>query len=291
MINENLSTLKRYLLILLGSFLFCLGLNAFIVPVHLYNGGTVGIAQIIRTLLTTHANLPIPANFDISGIINLILNIPLLILAFVSIGKKFFIRTVFSVITQTIFFSVILIPETPIIPDTLTACLIGGIAAGCGVGITLKAGGAGGGLDILGVYFAKKKPDFSVGKLSIYFNAFVYLACAILFELPTAIYSILYSTIYSTVVDKIHYQNINMNVIIFSKEKNLPEKIISELRRGVTHWDGVGGYTDTETHVVVTVCSKYEINQLRRVVLDADPQAFIIFNEGLQVTGNYEKRL
>ncbi len=291
MTNDNLSIAKRYLIILTGSFLFCLGLNVFIIPQNLYNGGTVGSAQIIRTLLTTYLDLAFLKNFDISGIINFILNIPLLILAYNSIGKKFFIRTVFSVITQTIFFSIIMIPKVPIVPDALSSCLIGGILAGFGIGITLKAGGAGGGIDILGVYFIMNKNNFSVGKLTIYFNALIYLTCALLFELSTAIYSVLYSVVSSMVVDRVHYQNINMNVMIFTKEFKLHEKIISELNRGVTYWNGVGGFTNTQTYVLVTICSKYEVEHLKNIILNTDSHAFIIFNEGLQVSGNFQKRL
>ncbi|MBM6861875.1 YitT family protein, partial [Clostridium saudiense] len=173
----------------------------------LYNGGVVGISQIIRTLIGNY--ISIPNNFDISGIINFLLNIPLLFIAYKSISKKFFIRTVVSIVFQTIFFSIISIPVVPIIEDRLTACLIGGIITGAGIGITLKAGGSGGGIDILGVYFTKKYSEFSVGKLGMVINAIIYGVCAILFELPTAIYSIIYTTFFGLIVDKIHYQNIN----------------------------------------------------------------------------------
>ena len=61
--------------------------------------------------------------------------------------------------------------------------------------------------------------------------------------------------------------------------------------RGVTCWNGQGAYTGEESKILVTVISKYEINQLKRIVLEKDPKAFIIFNEGLNVTGNFEKRL
>ena len=90
---------KNYGIILIGSFLFCAGLNWFIVPLGLYNGGTVGISQIIRTLLD------INIGFDIAGILNFMLNIPLLILAFVHFGRSLFFKTFFSIITQTIIFT------------------------------------------------------------------------------------------------------------------------------------------------------------------------------------------
>lgn len=280
---------KKSLIIIAGAFIFCFGINVFIVPVGLYNGGVVGIAQIIRTLISD--SIGVSKNVDISGIINFIFNIPLLIMAYKSISKKFFYKTVISVIFQTIFFTIIKIPEAPIIVDTLAACLIGGIVSGVGIGITLRAGGSGGGIDILGVYLAKKFTSFSVGKLAIIINIGVYSICAVLFQVPIAIYSIIYTAFYSLIVDKIHYQNINTTATIITKKDNVEEKIMSEMGRGVTCWQGSGAYTKEGTHILMTVISKYEIGQLKKIVKEKDPQAFIIFNEGLSVTGNFEKRL
>lgn len=287
--GTKVKKIKQYGIIITGAFLFCLGVNLFISPLGLYNGGVVGISQIIRTIIVDY--FPSVKNFEIAGIINFIINIPLLLIAYKSISKKFFIRTVVSVISQTIFFTVITIPSTAIIDDPLAACLIGGIITGAGIGITLKAGGSGGGIDILGVYFTKKYKNFSVGKLGIIINAIIYGICAILFELPTAIYSVIYTTFFSMIVDKIHYQNINTTAMIFTKMENIECGIMKEMGRGVTCWNGQGAYTGEESKILVTVISKYEINQLKRIVLEKDPKAFIIFNEGLNVTGNFEKRL
>lgn len=287
--KQEVKKVKEYGIIIIGALLFCFGINTFISPLGLYNGGVVGISQIIRTIVVEY--IPVLKNFEIAGVINFIINIPLLLIAYKSISKKFFIRTVVSVIAQTIFFTVIKIPTLPIIDDQLAACLIGGIITGAGIGITLKAGGSGGGIDILGVYFTQKYKNFSVGKLGIIINAIIYGICAILFELPTAIYSVIYTTFFSLIVDKIHYQNINTTAMIFTKKKNIELGIKSEMARGVTCWKGEGAYTGEETKILVTVISKYEINQLKRIVLEKDPKAFIIFNEGLNVTGNFEKRL
>lgn len=280
---------KNYIQIFLGSLLFCAALNLFIVPVGLYNGGTVGIAQIIRTLLEQSFSLP--TGFDIAGIINFIINIPLLILAYSKFGKRFFFKTVFSVIMQTILFSLIMIPSIPIIRDRLTACIIGGMLAGVGVGMTLKAGGSGGGNDILGLYFTKKRKDFSVGKMTLIINGIIYSTCAILFELPTAIYSIIYSSVYSQVIDKVHVQNINTSVQIFTKNPALYKNILTDLNRGNTYWKGTGGFTNTDTFVIISVVSKYELYHLKQILIKYDPNAFAIVNEGLEIIGNYEKRL
>ena len=79
--------------------------------------------------------------------------------------------------------------------------------------------------------------------------------------------------------------------MIFTKEKDLEAIIINELNRGVTYWNGKGGYTNEDSLVLVTVISKYEIPQLKKIIHDIDPHAFIVFNDGLSVDGNFEKRL
>lgn len=282
MINTRI---KNYGIILIGSFWFCAGLNWFIVPLGLYNGGTVGISQIIRTLLD------INIGFDIAGILNFMLNIPLLMLAFVHFGRSLFFKTFFSIITQTIIFTYLPIPTQPIIEEYAVSCLMGGILAGAGVGITLRAGGSGGGLDILGLYFTKKSKDFSVGRFALIINAIIYSVCAILFELPVAIYSILYSMVYSMAIDKTHLQNINTSVMIFTKNKIICETILHELNRGVTYWKGGGGYTEVDTYVFYSVLSKYEVRILQENLKIQDPDAFVVVTEQDQVLGNFEIRL
>ncbi|WP_323728792.1 YitT family protein [Clostridium sp.] len=279
MINTRI---KNYGIILIGSFLFCAGLNWFIVPLGLYNGGTVGISQIIRTLLD------INIGFDIAGILNFMLNIPLLMLAFVHFGRSLFFKTFFSIITQTIIFTYLPIPTQPIIEEYAVSCLMGGILAGAGVGITLRAGGSGGGLDILGLYLTKKSKDFSVGRFALIINAIIYSVCAILFELPVAI---LYSMVYSIAIDKTHLQNINTSVMIFTKNKIICETILHELNRGVTYWKGVGGYTEVDTYVFYSVLSKYEVRILQENLKIQDPDAFVVVTEQDQVLGNFEIRL
>lgn len=197
----------------------------------------------------------------------------------------------YSVLTQTAFFSLIAIPSVPILSDRLTACIISGLLAGAGVGLTLRAGGSGGGNDIIGLYMAKKYESFSVGRMTLIINGIIYLICAMLFELPTALYSIIYSAVCALVTDHVHLQNINMNVQIFTKDPELYHVILQKLGRGVTHWKAVCGYTETDTYVIITIISKYEIAPLRQMLLEKDPHAFVIMSEGPEIFGNFEKRL
>lgn len=282
---------KNYAMVMGGALLFALGLNVFIVPLGLYSGGVIGFAQILRTIMIDMMGIAIPEGVEIAGIINFILNLPLLLLAYKSISRKFFLKTLLSVASQTVFLTLIVIPKMAILDDVLAACVIGGLICGLGIGLTLRAGGSGGGVDILGVYISMKLSSFSVGKLGILINMLVFGLCAILFEIPVAIYSILYSVCMSLTMDRVHYQNINMTVMIFTKKEGIQKEVMNQMRRGVTYWKGAGAYTNDETNILVTVISKYEITTIKKIIHAIDPQAFVIINEGMSVSGNFEKRL
>lgn len=283
---------ERNFMAVVGMLVFSGGINFFIVPAHLYNGGVMGISQVIRTLLVEKLSL-FGGTTDIAGMINLLLNIPLFILAYMSIGKNFFTRTVICVVSQTFFLSILPIPQSPIVADTLTASIIGGIMGGAGIGIALQSGGSSGGMDIVGMYFTKRYKNFSVGKVSLAVNALVYGVCATMFGLPTAIYSIIYSAVSTLMTDKAHTQNINTEVLIFTKQE--PEKImdyiVKEFKRDATWWEAKGGYTESRTYMVITVLSKYECVHLRRELKLIDEHAFVVEKDGIGIVGRYEKHL
>lgn len=276
--------------IIVGSFLFSIAINLFIVPSNLYNGGFLGMSQVIRHILVNYFYMNF-GSFDISGILYLLINIPILYIAYSKLGRSFFIKTILSVVVNTFFLSIIKSPKTPLVNDILSACIIGGIIAGFGMGITLRAGGSGGGLDVIGVYYTKKYPDFTVGRISITFNLFVYGVCALLFNIPTVIYSIIYTTFSYLICDKTHHQNIMVTIMIFTKVDGIDNLILEKLNRGVTSWQGNGAYTHEDKKILLIVASKYEANFIRKIVNKADPNAFIIINEGVSVIGNFEKRL
>lgn len=273
-----------------GGVLFAAGVNLFITPLDLYNGGFMGIAQLIRTFLTSALHLSF-GQTDIAGIIYFLVNLPLLYLAWSKMGRGFFFRTVVTVIVETAALTFIPIPERSLIDDRLTSCVIGGIVAGFGTGLVLRGGSSGGGQDILGLYFTKKFRNFSVGKMATIINVFVYGICLLMFNLETVIYSLIYGVISSVACDRIHIQNINMSVMIFTKKLGISKAIMNEMGRGVTNWDGAGAYTNETSYILFVMISKYEVNQIRRIVHNIDPNAFMIFTEGCSVEGNFEKRL
>ncbi len=282
----------RLLMAVGGMFLYSVGVNNFIVPANLYNGGMLGISQILRTLLIQYTDFQMGGT-DVAGIINFVLNIPLFFLAFFSISRGFFLRTVICVLSQTVFLTLIPVPAVPIVEDTLTASLIGGILTGAGVGFALRGGGSSGGMDILGIFFTKRYQDFSVGKLSLGVNIAIYLICVLLFDIQIVIYCVIYTAISALILDRTHAQNISTEVYIFTKEdpQKVMDYILKDLVRGATYWEAKGGYTQEKTNIVFTVISKHELAALKRRLKQVDPVAFLVSKENVGIEGKYMKHL
>ena len=272
--------------IIAGSAMYGLSVNIFMKPLDLYAGGVVGLAQLIRTLLFSNVTA-----IDAAGLINLCLNIPLFLLAWTSMSKKMVIGTLVSVAAQTIVMTLVKAPSLPLLDDKLACIVIAGIIGGIGCGLVLIHGGSAGGLDLLGVFMTQNFKNFSVGTMNILFNAVLYGICAYLFDVGTAIYSIIFVAVFSIVVDRWHYQNIELELMIFTHHPEVKDMIMTKYVRGVTCWEGIGAYTGNETEVLVTVVSKYEVEWVKQDILKIDPQAFIIQHTGTNVTGGYQKRL
>ena len=254
-------------------------------------GGLLGFCQLFRSVLTQ--SLGVEPGFDISGVLYLLLNIPLLILAWKTMGRGFVVRTMTCTVCCSLFLTMIPVPAHPIVEDTLTSCLLGGMVNGFAGGIVLTCGCSSGGFDILGLYMSKKGKGFTVGKFSISCNAVLYALCLVLFDAATAIYSTIYTVFNSLFLDRTHQQSITVQVLIFTKEKHteLPKFIMERLERGVTYWQGYGAYTDQPLQVLCVCLSKYEIQTLQQEVRKVDPNAFFIVQEGVRVGGNFEKHL
>lgn len=276
---------------LLGSLLMSVAINVFIVPQGLYAGGAYGLCQVIRTLLQT--KLGVEASFDLAGVLYFFANIPLFLLAFRTLGRTFCLKAGICTVSNSVFLALIPSPAVPIIPDPLTSCMIGGILVGFAAGLVLTCGCSTGGLDILGLYLSKKNNKFTVGRFCISFNVCLYLLCFILFDATTAIYSAIYNVLSNLFLDRLHRQNVSVQLLIFTKSKDpaLPKYIMEQLDRGVTYWQAKGAYTGDDVQVLCVCLSKYEIDTLEQVIRDIDPNAFFVVQEGVRVVGNFKRHL
>lgn len=279
--------LQEFIMTLIGSLIFCYGINAFIVPNNLYSGGILGISQLIRSVVGKSLNI----SYDFSGILYYFINVPLLYMAYKNVNKYFFTRTLLAVSIQSLMLSIIPIPEKPIINDLFVNVLAGGIMVGAGAGITLSSGASTGGTDIIGIIVSKHNNKFSIGKLGLMINMCIYVIAGILYGVPTMIYSIIYSAVDSMTVDKLHLQNICSTAFVFCKKnpKVINDFIKNELNRDFTYWDAKGGYDDSRTYIIYTALSKYELQRLERFVKTIDDSLFIVKSEGVGISGEFKK--
>ena len=274
--------------VLIGSLLFCYSVNVFIVPNNLYTGGVLGIAQLIRSVFIDVLKFNI--TYDFSGILYYLINVPLFFIAYKYISKTFVARTIFAVTVQSLLLSII--PTNPLLDDMIVNILVGGILGGAGIGIVLSSGGSTGGSDIIGLAIAKKHNDFSVGKLGIILNVFIYTITGIMYGVEIMIYSIIYCVFESITIDRMHDQNICSTAFIFCKKnpKKINEFIKKDLNRDFTYWDAKGGYDDTRTYIIYTALTKYELLRLERYMKTYDDHAFMVKSEGVGIKGEFEKK-
>lgn len=288
MIDKLQTKWTRLLFIIGGSLLYAAGMNWFISPLDLYSGGGVGFAQLLNLLIGKVVDL---GNVNLYGILYMLINIPLLLLAYKSVGRSFFMKTLLGSAAISIFITLVPTATTPIVEDYLTSVLIGGIITGFGVGMILLAGGCGGGVDIIGVWAAKKYKGASVGKISLAVNTLLFVILLLLFDVQVVIYSLIYMVFFTIILDKVHYQNINVRLMIFTKEQGIEGRITKETGRGVTKWKGAGAYTEESMNILVSCINKYEVSEFMELIHEIDPKAFIIVDEGIYVSGNFEKRI
>lgn len=281
--------IKSVGLMFIGSLIYSLAMNILIIPCGMYSGGVLGIAQLIRALLE-HFGI-VFGGVDIAGIIYFAINIPLLVLAYKSLGKPFFFKTIVCTVFYTIFLTFIPVPESKVLDDTVICCVAGGLLSGIGIGLTLLSGGCGGGEEIICVYLTKKYAHFSVGKVTVIINIFVYGCCAVFFNLTVAVYSILCSVISSLAVDKIHFQNITTDMFIITKKKGIEQLIFNTVNRGATRVSANGTYTGDDENIYLVVLSKNEASALKKEIQAFDPDSFVFIHEDVEVAGNFKKHL
>ncbi|MBQ3291453.1 MAG: YitT family protein [Mogibacterium sp.] len=282
--------LKRIGLVIGGNILFAIGVNVIISPMNLYSSGFTGMSMLLRLFLVKFLHFPQIPGVDYLGIIYYIINIPLFILGYKVLGKEFCVTSMISIGIASLAMALVPVAKEPIFDDYLTACLVGGLVSGTGAGIVLKGGTSGGGQDIIGMALSKTHPNFSVGKIAIAINTVIYGICFFLFDIRIVVYSMIYAVVNALALDYQHTQNINVQVMIFTKKDGITDKVINEVRRGLTYWRGAGGYTNEDTYILMTMVTKYELPRLLEIVRSVDPQAFVMVNEGTKIFGNFQKR-
>ena len=289
--NNTSRLIKQLVYISVGNFIFALTMNYLVTPFNIYCSGAMGVAQLIELLLKT---LHVPAIPGIGwlGLIYWGMSIPAFIYGMVSLGRKFLIKTVYSITSLSLFLSIIPVATTPVIENKIMGCIAAAVVGGFALGYGTFSSGAGAGAsDCIGMVLAQKKPGFSIGLINMIVNVCVYSICAFIYGLEGAAFSIFYAAVLAWAMDKSHLQNHYIEITVYSKVPVMANELSNRIQRGVTSWYGEGGFTQTQTNIVKTIVTKKESDSVVKTIYELDPQAFISIQEIGKVHGIFDKHL
>jgi uncharacterized membrane-anchored protein YitT (DUF2179 family) len=259
-----------------GSLIVVVAFNLFLIPHEVLSSGLSGISMILGMIS--------PVN---TGVANFLLNFPLLIIGYKMLGKRFIVNSIFSVIIISI--GLYLIPVHAIADDRILSSIFGGALTGLGVGIVFRCSGSTGGFDIIGMIVARKR-DFPIGVLLSGMNAVVILISGFLFDWDSALYTLVSIFVTGKVVDAIYTDHAKLTLMIITdKGEEMRGHLLTNLYRGLTIMDGVGGYSNHQRNVMITVISRYELNEVKNLISEIDPSAFVNITETIEVMGLFHR--
>ncbi|MDQ0232351.1 uncharacterized membrane-anchored protein YitT (DUF2179 family) [Metabacillus malikii] len=270
---------ERALFIIIGAVLMAIGLEVFLVPNQIIDGGIVGISIILAHILGWKL-----------GIIIFLLNIPFFILCYKQIGSTFTLSTLFGIIilsvATTLFHSVPAFTN-----DLILATVFGGLLLGAGVGLVIRNGGSLDGTEILAILATKKLP-FSVGEIIMFFNIFILGSAGFVFGWNRAMYSLITYFIAFKTIDIIieGFDESKSAFIISENYQTIGDAILKTLGRGVTFLKGEGGFSGDNKKVIFCVISRLEEAKLKAIIEDKDPGAFLAVTNIAEVRGGRFKR-
>jgi uncharacterized membrane-anchored protein YitT (DUF2179 family) len=266
--------LLRIFTLIIGAAIAAIGLEMFLVPNGIMDGGIVGISIILAHL----SSLPL-------GLFIFVLNLPFLYFGYKQIGKTFTLSTLLAIMALSGFVT-IFHPIHEWTNDLLLVTVFGGLALGVGVGIILRAGGSLDGTEIVAVMFDHKVP-FSVGEIIMFFNIFIMSAGGLVFGWERAMYSLIAYFVAFKTIDIVMQglDEARAVMIISTCNDDISAAIRNRLGRGVTHLHGRGGHSGEEMEVLYTVVSRLEFAKLRQLIHNFDPDAFITVEQVHDVMG------
>jgi uncharacterized membrane-anchored protein YitT (DUF2179 family) len=272
--------LQRLFFLTLGASLVSIGLELFLVPNRIIDGGIVGISIILAYL----AKLPL-------GLFTFLLNLPFLLVGYRQIGKTFTISTLVAVGLMS--FGTSLLHPVPVVTnDLLLASVFGGIILGMGVGLIIRYGGSLDGTEIVAILLNRKLP-FSVGEIVMFFNVFILASAGFVFGWDKAMYSLIAYYVAFKMIDLTieGFEESKAVWIISDNPNEIAEAILARLGRGVTFLYGQGAYTEDEKKVIYCVVTRLETSKLKSIVEEIDAGAFVsIGNIHETMGGRFKKR-
>lgn len=278
---KNKQKIKTFLIDLgydiVGSFIYALGIYTFAKASNFAPGGISGLAIIANYLW----NMPI-------GIVNIILNIPLIIISYKIVGRAFMLKSFKTMLINTIFLDLIF----PLIPmytgQPFMAALFSGVFIGAGLALFYMRGSSSGGTDFLIMTLRVLKPHMSIGMLTVLIDVVVIvLGWPVFGSVDSILYGFIASFATSIVIDKIMYgiDSGTLAIIITTNGFDVAEKISEVTGRGSTAIQAMGTYSKESKDVLMCACSNKEAYAIRRAVFEIDEGAFVMVTETSSVYG------
>lgn len=274
-----MSVLWDYFLMTVGSVIFCMAWTSFVIPNGVSSGGLTGLCTIIQY----GTGIPIGWTYPI-------LNVILLLLGFLALGKGFGVKTIYVIALTSLLFDIL--PQFPqlevMMDEKLLVALVGGAMEAIGIGMVLQRGGSTGGTDIIAMLINKYWP-VSPGKVYLYTDVFIISSVLLVPEkgLVDMIYAYVMMLGFSFGVDYVLLGNkSSIQILVFSeKYKEIADHIINNLQRGVTAIQSVGWYSQKESKVLLVIARKNQMNEIVNEVKEIDKKAFISVSTTMSVYG------
>ncbi len=263
---------------IVGSTVFSIGFSFFLMPNDMSPGGISGLALVIVELM----------GFGSVGTLSILINLPLFVLGGMKIGKRFFLGSLLGMILSSVLIDVLAMMGMPGM-DPLLGVLYGGVICGFGLGIVFVSGTSTGGSDILVRLLKLKYRNVPIGQISMCFDAIVVVLTGLVFQdFHKALYTGITVYVCGKVVDAVVYRfDYSKVALIISREYDAIAVAIGEkLDRGATFLLAQGSYSQEDTKVVLAAVKKQQITELKELVMEIDPKAFVIVQEAHQVLGD-----
>jgi uncharacterized membrane-anchored protein YitT (DUF2179 family)/predicted metal-dependent HD superfamily phosphohydrolase len=278
-IKNHESNISDILLILFGVIITSFALKGFLMPNHFFDGGITGISLLIHEVY----DFPL-------GYVIVLANLPFIAISFFSINKGFAFKTFFTVVLLGL---CLLYPEFPVITnDKLLISIFGGFFLGVGIGLTMRAGCAVDGIEVLALYTLRRS-SFTISEIILGINIIIFSLAATQFGIQTALYSMLtYFTASQTIDYVIEGMNAFTGVTIISGKSELIKfSLVNDLKRGITIYKGERGYlpgkfdVHDDCDIIFTVISRLELRKLKNMVTEIDPNAFVFASTIKETSG------
>ena len=275
--GKGKKTLLWFGKIVVGCVLFSIGFAFFLEPNNVNAGGITGLAMIVVHLL----------DFGTVGLFTMLINLPLFVVSGIKIGKKFFVGSLVGLTLSSVLLDALAVVPHPVI-EPLVAALYGGLLCGIGLGIVFGAGASTGGSDIVVRLLKLKYENVPIGTIGIIFDAVVVVLTGLVFwDISKALYSGVTIFVCGQVIDAVVYRfDYSKVALIITKEhEEIARQIDLRLDRGATYLNGEGSFNRQDMKIVLSVVKKQQVAELKRLVVEIDPAAFVVVQEAHQVLG------